>query len=99
MTKQITIIGKRWFQRTYGNTYHTAEIIINGAHVHTTEREYGYDDQYIETALSWLEKQKKIEPRKRHTSTNIGEALWQYTKRTDIAFTTRALDVPRQKDL
>lgn len=28
--KTLEVIGKRWFQRSYGNTYHTATIIVNG---------------------------------------------------------------------
>jgi len=32
--KSITVIGRRWFERINGNTYHSAEIIIDGTFVH-----------------------------------------------------------------
>ena len=52
--KSITIIGRRWFERTNGNTYHTAEVIIDGEHAHTTGITYGYGNQYRQTALQWV---------------------------------------------
>ena len=30
----LVLIGKRWFNRTCGNTYHSVEIIIDGKTVH-----------------------------------------------------------------
>jgi hypothetical protein len=50
----LHISGRRWFQKTYGNTYHTASIYINGQLVHKTPMEYGYGDMYLQTAVDWL---------------------------------------------
>jgi hypothetical protein len=57
MTKQIVLIeitGRRWRQRTYGNTYHSAawRVIHNDGSVidGRVPFSYGYDSQYLITA-------------------------------------------------
>lgn len=45
------IIGKKWFDKVNGNTYHTARIIINGGEADIkSPRQYGYGNSYITTA-------------------------------------------------
>jgi len=95
LPKSIAIVGRRWFQRTYGNTYHTAEIIVDGVTVHKTPREYGYGDQYADTAFSWL-KANGIVPEPEHAH----ESHWRHMRdELGIAYTYRAVDVSRQADL
>jgi hypothetical protein len=48
------ITAKRWFQKTYGNTYHSVKV----EQINETEKKtigyipfrYGYDSQYMNTA-------------------------------------------------
>lgn len=96
LPKSITVIGRRWFQRTYGNTYHTSEIIVDGKTVHKTPREYGYGDQYAYTAWDWLIANGFVpEPEDKGRTTH-----WQQMRdELGIAYTYRALDVERQRDL
>lgn len=58
MTKfnHIDIIAKRWFQRTYGNTYHSVEIWIDGKYLDKIPFAYGYDYAYMQTAHELLAK-------------------------------------------
>ena len=50
----VTITGRRWFQRSYGNTYHTACILFgDGVRVHLP-KQYGYGNQWEQTARAWL---------------------------------------------
>jgi len=60
--KQITIIGKRWFDSKHGNTYFTARIFINNELVHTMPMQYGYGNQYEWAAIKWLETNGHIDP-------------------------------------
>jgi hypothetical protein len=60
MLKGLHIEGRRWFQRTYGNTYHSVRIWIDGVEVAYLPYQYGYGDQFLETALDWLREQKMI---------------------------------------
>jgi len=50
----LHISGRRWFQRSFGNTYHTVSIFDNGECIHISPKTYGYGDQYLQTALAWL---------------------------------------------
>ena len=93
----ITIIGRRWFQRTYGNTYHTATILVNGQHVHKTAEEYGYGDQYVDTAARWLEKFGYMDRKKYDNGGHEPARIW--AERNGIAFTYQAVDVARERDL
>ena len=50
----VVVIGKRWFDRVNGNTYHTAMVLVNGQSLGKSPMTYGYDDQYLETAKGIL---------------------------------------------
>lgn len=46
----ITVIGRRWFERVNGNTYHSVKVYLNGALIGRNDFEYGYGDHYQTTA-------------------------------------------------
>ena len=92
----LVIIGRRWFDKQNGNTYHTSQIIINGRIAYKTDFAYGYDDAYVDTAAEWLEKEGYIE-RERYQS-GMREPLWRYCQERNITLTYMAFDV-RKKDL
>jgi len=50
----LHIEGRRWFQRTYGNTYHSVRIYIDGKLIVVLPFEYGYGEQFLQTAIDWL---------------------------------------------
>jgi hypothetical protein len=50
----VTIYGKRWFDRVNGNTYHTAEVEVNGTTLGKSPMTYGYDEQYLQTGKEIL---------------------------------------------
>lgn len=49
----LEVIGARWFQRSYGNTYHTATVIVNGEELKSGIA-YGYGNAYLQTAADLL---------------------------------------------
>lgn len=49
----MKIEGKRWFQRSYGNTYHTVEVFVNDE-ILKSEITYGYGSHYLQTAAELL---------------------------------------------
>jgi len=55
---QYLVIGKRWFDKTYGNTYHTVKIrdVTTGETIIETPMQYGYGDHYRQTAYFELVK-------------------------------------------
>lgn len=91
--KTLEIIGRRWFQRTYGNTYHTTEIVIDGDVVHKTPKAYGYGDQYVQSAAEWLVRNGYLSP------LWAGKPLWQLRDELGIKYRAHAIDVSRERDL
>jgi hypothetical protein len=51
----LHIEGRRWFQKTYGNTYHSVRIFKDGKEIAYLPYQYGYGEQYLQTALEWLQ--------------------------------------------
>ena len=50
---ELEIFGRRWFQKTYGNTYHTVTVIVNGEEL-KSGIQYGYGSAYLQTAADLL---------------------------------------------
>lgn len=50
----IFIEGKTWFDKTYGNSYFSARIEVNGKVVGWLPFQYGYGSQYRHEAMRWL---------------------------------------------
>ena len=51
----ITIIARRWFQNSAGNTYHSVKVYLNGKMIGENTFEYGYDRAYLQTAHKILQ--------------------------------------------
>jgi len=52
--KNLRIEARRWFQKTYGNTYHSVIVYVNDETLHNNFA-YGYDDHFLQTAKALLE--------------------------------------------
>ena len=50
----MAIFAKRWFDRVNGNTYHSVSISIDGQEEIKRNYEYGYDEQWKNTAWEML---------------------------------------------
>jgi hypothetical protein len=91
--QSVKIVGRRWFQRTYGNTYHTADIYVNDKLVHTTPMQYGYGDQYMQTGWAWLENNGYI------PKDSAGDPPWRVAEKMGFDLSYYANDVRRRRDL
>ena len=80
--KAITIIGRKWFDKPNGNTYCTAQIMVNGETVGKTDYQYGYGDFYMQAAGDWLEKNGYI--KREHFPHGGATALWRYCSDNNI---------------
>ncbi len=95
--KAITILGRRWFDKVNGNTYHTSQIMVDGVTVHTTPFSYGYGDQYIQSASEWLNSNGHIKL-EQYPHGNY-EPLSYYCQDNNIHLECSYVDLPRKKDL
>ena len=96
--RSIVLVGRRWFNRTFGNTYHSVEIIVDGKNVHKIDYAYGYGSQWEYNARVWLDKNGYL-PGIENRDGTPGESLWRYCERMAIEYVTTVTDVPRKKDL
>ncbi len=92
----FSIKGTRWFQKSYGNTYHVAHIdaLIGGKWVElgSTEMHYGYGDHYLVSAGEWLVKNGYVE-------CNSEYFLSDYNVREALSVDYMGYDVNRKRDL
>ena len=89
-TDTLHIEGRRWFQRTYGNTYHSVRIYRNGELLAHIPFEYGYGDQFLQTALDWLKANGHAPADAKYGTLYLRETLHG---------TYTVADVARKKDL
>lgn len=52
----VTIDARRWFRKTYGNTYHSVRVYTDNKLVGECLYTYGYGEQYLQTAHKLLQK-------------------------------------------
>lgn len=84
--KAIHINGRRWFDRSAGNTYCSFQILVNGEIFLAEGYQYGYDDHYRDLAMEALAELGLIDAEHTH-------APWsQLLERTGIVFTTTVCD-------
>jgi len=96
--KNITIIGRRWFDKINGNTYFSAEGLIDGEPKVKIDFSYGYGNQYEWETFGELEKQGYITDVE-HYKNGGHEAPFRYCQRKDITYYATVSDVNRKKDL
>ena len=96
--KSVEIAGRRWFQKSYGNTYHTARVYVDGKLVGTVPYCYGYGSMFEQNALDLLERLGYMPDREHHKS-GVKESGWRYFGDRNIPYTVHAEDVPRKRDL
>lgn len=89
----VTVIGRRWFDRGPGNTYHSVQVLVNGEIVYQNPFEYGYESAYIQTAMKWLAANYKM-PKKFDEQS----PMWRLRDH-GILVVTSVADVNRKKDL
>ena len=97
--KGFHIDATRWFQRSYGNTYHTVRVIailedgkLGDVVAHSERMSYGYGDQYLQTACELLMEAGLID-----CTNEYAFAGWQVREAMNIQHV--AQDVQRKRDM
>jgi hypothetical protein len=85
---KLHVEARRWFQKTYGNTYHSIRIYVNDEQVHHNPCNYGYGDQWLQTAIEWL-----------HENGYCDKVFGTQYFREELGGTYSVADVDRRKDL
>ncbi len=51
----INIDARRWFDKQWGNTYHSVSVSVDGNHIGIIPFASGYGEQYLQSALTLLQ--------------------------------------------
>ena len=94
MVNKLELLGRKWFERTNGNTYFSAIALHNGQEIARIDFEYGYGDSWLyeitkALSTSYFEARKNQQP-------------WQYINSLEsqgIAVFKNCEQVTRKKDL
>lgn len=98
--RTLTIFGRRWFQRSTGNTYFSAYALIDGqpAEVRIHEQ-YGYGNHYEYAMFSALVHAGLLPYPVERFNNGGSETPWSYCADHGIKYATDVTDVGRRKDL
>ena len=93
----IHIEGRRWFQKTYGNTYNTVRIFRDGELIANLPMEYGYGDYWLQRAQKWLGENGYPDLAERHENgmPKVFPTIWL----RDYGHSYSVTDVQRKRDL
>jgi hypothetical protein len=100
--KKVEIWGKRWFRRTYGNTYHTVRVYVDDELIGESEEEGGYGEQYIDTAFNILQRKGLAPKTEKELSSGVSKDWYDFVmdRRTNRnKYVIHVNDVPRERDL
>lgn len=95
----LTIIGRRWFNNTQGNTYFSAIALIDGKQAASIDYEYGYSSQYEWSMFNKLEELGLLPNQREAFKNGSKESPWTYCERNGIEYSAIVSDVRRKKDL
>jgi len=87
--RSITVLGRRWFEKTNGNTYHSCIVYIDGKQIAFEPFAYGYGNAYRQTAVELLNK----------AGITATFPLWRWCKDNNVELVDDVVDVNRKKDL
>jgi hypothetical protein len=99
---KIHVIAKRWFQKSYGNTYHSVKVYVDGELIEYVPFEYGYGDQWQQTAHEVLMKHGYFPKTGKSLPSGMNADYYEFitwirNNRENYSYTVQ--DVDRKKDL
>jgi hypothetical protein len=98
MKNTYHIEGRRWFQKTYGNTYHSVRIFEDGVMIALLRFQYGYGDHFLQTAFEWLGNNGHPELLEKNENGSPKHYGTQYLREV-MKSSYSVIDVERKKDL
>jgi hypothetical protein len=88
--KVLTVVGRRWFRRSMGNTYSSVVVTIDGQEAYASEAESGYGNYFEQMAAEWMQA---------NGYPTVGYSLSRWARENNVIFQSLAIDVARERDL
>jgi len=95
------IVARRWFQKSYGNTYHSVRIFDEDNNLIAHEpMAYGYDEGYLQTAHALFQAKGIYPTTDGRFASGMNKDYHDFMQdKRDNKFFITCTDVERQKDL
>ena len=93
----LHIEGRRWFQKTYGNTYNSVQIFRDGELIADLPMAYGYGDYYLQRAHEWLGANGYPELAEKHENGMPKHCTTIWLREHGASYSV--IDVERKRDL
>ena len=97
--RSLTVIGRRWFDRRYGNTYFSAKAFINGEIAAEIGYEYGYGNHFEDRIVEQLEMMGRLPFITRHENGSRKGPISLLCRENGVEYVCTVSDVARKKDL
>ena len=98
----ISINARRWFQKYYGNTYHSVTVHVDGKFIAYMPFAYGYGEQYMQTAHFILQNAGIYPRTDKRLKSGVSEDWYNFCqdkRNGKHQFVINCTDVARKKDL
>lgn len=93
--KTIDIQAREWFDKVNGNSYFSAEVVLNygtpESKVIALGFQYGYGQHYVDQAMKELQKRGFIP--------SVNEPLWRYCDQNKIILRSNKVDRCKKREL
>jgi hypothetical protein len=90
--RSIFIEARQWHDRTYGNSYYSAQVFIDGEHIMSTGISYGYEYQYEHDVARELIKLELLPD-----TCDSGYSMRRYCRDNGIDFYSVKYDTPKRE--
>lgn len=97
--KSIVVLGRRWFRRSYSNTYTSVEVYVDGKLSARIGPTSGYGDYYLQLAGEVLHDTGQLQPAPEVYRNGGREGLRSWADRAGVALSYSVTDVARERDL
>jgi hypothetical protein len=99
---KIHVDAKRWFDKTYGNTYHSVKVYVNNELIGENSFCYGYDQAWQQTAHEILMKKGYFQKTGLSLSSGANKDYYNFItwiRDNRENYTYNVTDVNKRKDL
>lgn len=84
--RSVFVEARHYYDKTYGNSYFSARIDVNGKTIGYLPLQYGYESAYQHAALKWLQEngyapKELLSLQQLRTTTDLYFVIYQSTKR------------------
>jgi hypothetical protein len=95
----IVVVGRRWFDKANGNTYHSVTAYLDGAESVHVPFAYGYDYAFEQTAWEELFPKLGLSESELRYASGAMKSCSEWCRDNGVVYASEVSDVARKSDL